>query len=293
MLQNLLHESNYNIDTKYTQIYFDFLEQCQVNELTDNYEKHHILPRSLFPNLIKNRNNIIKLKPRDHFLAHYHLAKLIKEKETIFAFNQMRRVLKKYKSVIEDVTSLSLLYEEFRTELSGIVSKQNTGWFERATEEEQLKFRKFMSNQSKGKVPVKYPDGTTGTILNTHPDYINGIAIPVQTGTTRSEKAKENFRKSNSAEIKGYPYHNPITKKVKYFQRGDAPQDWIKGSPVSENSGKPGSAWYNNPIDKKQGRFNFDEIPEGWVKGRINFGNAKPFSKEYQPNDGIPWNKKS
>lgn len=283
MLQKLLHESKYNINHEYLQDYFDFLNQCQVNELTDNYEKHHILPRSLFPELTKNRSNIIKLKPRDHFLAHYHLARLIKEKETIFAFNQMKRVLKKYESVIQDVESLSMLYEEFKLELSCIISKQNTGWFEKLTEDEKASFRNSISERTKGKVPVKYPDGTTCLIDKSHADYISGLVKQIHVGTKRSNTTKEIMKKTSSPAYRGYPYHDPETKTVKYFKRGDEPKGWIKGSPVAENSGKPGASWYHNPIDKKQRRFYSHEVPEGWLKGRINFGNAKPFSKEYQP----------
>lgn len=283
MLKQLLIESNYNIDINYLQIYFDFLDSCSVNELTEKYEKHHILPRALFPQLIKNRQNIIKLKPKDHFLAHYHLAKLIKSQETLFAFNQMKRVLKKYSSVIENVDELSLLYEEFRNELSDIISKQNTGWFNKLSVIEQNKFREHMSKISKGKVPVRFPDGSTGTISNDHPDYLSGIVVPVQSGTKRSEKARENFRKANSVKVKGKPYHDPITKQIKYFHEGQQPESWIIGVPVAENSGKPGAKWYHDPITNRQGRFHENEIPEGWIKGRINFGNGKPFSKEYQP----------
>lgn len=281
MLHTLLLESNYNIDHNYLQTYFSFLDQCSLNELTEQYEKHHILPKSLFPQLSKNRNNIIKLKPRDHFLAHYHLAKLIKEKQTIFAFNQMKRVLKKYKSVISDVDSLSLLYEEFRTELSQIISEQNTNWFKKLPKEKQITIQKQMSLRSKGKVPVKYPNGKITSIDNTHPDYINGIAIPIQTGTKRSEKARENFRRANSVEVKGKPWHDPITKKTKYFHENEQPTNWIIGTFPGENSGKKGSKWYYNPITKEQGRFYHNEIPEGWIHGRINFGkNGNPLWKK-------------
>jgi hypothetical protein len=208
---------------------------------------------------------------------------LIKEKETLFAFNQMKRVLVKYKAILQDVDSLSMLYEEFRLDLSNLISSQNTGWFDKKTEEEKNEFREKMSKQSKGRLPIKYPDGTTTVISTTHPDYISGLAVHVHSGTTRSEKAKENFKRANSAEVKGFPYHDPQTKQVKYYKRGEAPESWIRGAPVAENSGKPGAKWYYDPITNKQGRFHENEIPEGWVKGRINFGNAKPFGSNTKP----------
>jgi hypothetical protein len=276
-LQQLLIVSNYTIDVNYIDSYFDFISKCSVDVLTEYHEKHHILPRSLFPELIKDRSNIVPLKPRDHFLAHYYLAKLIKSKETVFAFNQMKRVLKKFKTAISDVDSLSLLYEEFRTELSQIISEQNKNWFDKLPEEKQIAVRNQMSKRFKGKVPVKWPDGTTGVIDNTHPDYINGIAIPIQTGTKRSAKAIENLKRANSAAAKGKPWHDPITKQTKYFHEGCQPADWIKGTPPGENSGKKGAKWYHNPITKEQGKYYENEIPVGWIHGRINFGaNGNP-----------------
>lgn len=40
-------------------------------------ERHHILPKSLFPQYRKERWNIVGLPARDHFLAHYHLFKML------------------------------------------------------------------------------------------------------------------------------------------------------------------------------------------------------------------------
>ena len=34
------------------------------------YEAHHILPRCLFPEFIKDTENIVLLTAREHFLAH-------------------------------------------------------------------------------------------------------------------------------------------------------------------------------------------------------------------------------
>jgi hypothetical protein len=44
-------------------------------------EKHHILPKSLFPEYIKSPWNLVKLDYRAHFIAHILLPKIVKEIE--------------------------------------------------------------------------------------------------------------------------------------------------------------------------------------------------------------------
>lgn len=53
------------------------------------YERHHILPRSLFPLWIKNKNNIVLLTPREHYFCHQLLTKIYKEPSMKLALWQM------------------------------------------------------------------------------------------------------------------------------------------------------------------------------------------------------------
>lgn len=55
--------------------YVAFIESCKGKELPDYIERHHILPKSLFPEFAKVKANIIKLSAGDHFRAHMILAK--------------------------------------------------------------------------------------------------------------------------------------------------------------------------------------------------------------------------
>lgn len=54
--------------------YIDFIESCKELELPDYIEKHHILPKSLFPLYEKDKNNIIALSAINHYKAHVLLA---------------------------------------------------------------------------------------------------------------------------------------------------------------------------------------------------------------------------
>lgn len=244
ILKEIMLSSNYNIDKEQLEKYFVFLSENATTE--PPYEKHHILPRSLFPEHIKNKHNLIKLKPKDHFIAHYLLAKAVKENEMFITIQMMTSIFSKYKLEQHDLEYLSNLYEEMRSKFYGLVN-------------------------------VRFEDGSTRIISNTHEDYISGKCVPVQTGTQRSEQAILNFKKCNNPEVKGYPYHDPITLKTKYFKREDAPKGWISGPPVAINSGKPNSSWYHNPETQKQARLFPEEVTDGWLKGRINFGQENPF----------------
>ena len=49
------------------------------------YEAHHILPRSLFPNWIKRKSNIVLLTAREHFFCHQLLTKIFPSKQIAYA----------------------------------------------------------------------------------------------------------------------------------------------------------------------------------------------------------------
>jgi hypothetical protein len=77
------------------------------------YELHHILPKSLGG--LNLKENLVLLTAREHYLAHYLLWKIYKNKETAYAFHNMNTLNNKYKN--------SRLYEKIRIEVSSIQSK--------------------------------------------------------------------------------------------------------------------------------------------------------------------------
>jgi len=62
------------------------------SELPGAIESHHILPRKLGPEYVKEKWNLVNLPARVHILAHYLLYKSVDKSECAFAFNQMWRV---------------------------------------------------------------------------------------------------------------------------------------------------------------------------------------------------------
>jgi len=57
-------------DTDFTR-YFDFLESCSCDE---RGERHHILPKTEFPEYKTHPNNIVRISVASHLYAHYWLA---------------------------------------------------------------------------------------------------------------------------------------------------------------------------------------------------------------------------
>lgn len=100
--------------------YIEFISSMYEIKINDNeyVEKHHILPRSLFPNEIKNSNNIIKLLPHFHYKAHVLLAKIF-EGKMLSAFHFMDIRTKDKFNFYEN----SQIYHELRIKFSKMQKK--------------------------------------------------------------------------------------------------------------------------------------------------------------------------
>lgn len=69
----IYYPSNVFIRNKYFHWYRSIVERVSIqNEYTEN---HHILPKSIFPNLKDYKWNLSRLSYREHFLAHWLLSK--------------------------------------------------------------------------------------------------------------------------------------------------------------------------------------------------------------------------
>ena len=83
------------------------------------YEKHHILPKSLFPLWIKRKSNQVLLTAREHFFCHKLLTKIYLGKEMAYAlYTFINRPNADYK-----ITSRE--YERLKLEFSIFISNRN------------------------------------------------------------------------------------------------------------------------------------------------------------------------
>ena len=100
--------------------YIEFISAMYEIKINKNeyVEKHHILPRSLFPDEIRNSNNIIKLLPHFHYKAHVLLAKIF-EGKMLSAFHFMDIRTKNKFNFYEN----SQIYHDLRIKFSKEQSK--------------------------------------------------------------------------------------------------------------------------------------------------------------------------
>ena len=86
--------------------HYDLLIETRRLRKLDNiyYERHHIIPRSMCGD--NSENNLIYLTPREHFISHWLLWRIYKNKEMAFAFFCLCK-MSKHKNKVS-----SRIYEE-------------------------------------------------------------------------------------------------------------------------------------------------------------------------------------
>lgn len=78
MLDKLQSLSN---NSKYTAWYFSIITRAKDRELSTGYERHHIVPKSLVPEYAADKDNIVRLTYREHFICHALLVRMLINKE--------------------------------------------------------------------------------------------------------------------------------------------------------------------------------------------------------------------
>lgn len=78
-------------DNKYYKWYSNICQRASQRNLSASTytEIHHIMPKSVFPEFQKDEKNLVKLTAREHFICHWLLTKMIKDKRLIYAFGMM------------------------------------------------------------------------------------------------------------------------------------------------------------------------------------------------------------
>jgi hypothetical protein len=238
-----LYTKEPNFNRHYFKRYMKILESLKYLD-SDNTENHHILPKSIFPEYIKTKENIVAVPTKWHYLLHWITIKVFpkgvyRDKMT-FAFNQMKRVVcsKKKKGV---------LYQLSRDYIADAVSRNNTGRIKPESVKQEL------SERTKDTLVVKDKDGNQFRVANTDPRYLSGELVFYRTGSKHSEETI-NRMKENSG-IKGkIPCFNEDNV-VKYFYNHEVPEGWQKGNPVhvgvkrrDETKDKMKKRWEERPV---------------------------------------------
>lgn len=212
--------------------YLKFIEYCRWNPVGHYTEVHHILPKSMGGS--DDKSNLIKLSPRQHYIAHHLLWKAYQNKQTNFAFWCMRMKNGMYQLNSKTYSKLKEQHAKYQSDHKKIsnpmfsdeaktkISNYRKG--KKLSEETKLKMSKVRKGISKSETTKKKISESL-------------------TGKEKSPQHKSNLSK-NHADISGIK--NPM------FGRSAAKEKNLK--------------WYTNGISNKFIPENSQE--EGWFKGR-------------------------
>ena len=111
-------------ENKYYKCYYSLIENRQ-NNIPDSQfytEKHHIIPKSLGGS--NQKDNLVKLLPREHFLAHWLLIKMCKNKNHEIKMKHALNRMMKNNSITEACFFFFLLSSE---QVQGLLKAAHQG----------------------------------------------------------------------------------------------------------------------------------------------------------------------
>jgi len=133
------------IQNKYSQWYHNIINKA----LSENrkkggsiyYERHHILPKSLYPDKAKDKDNLVLLTAREHYICHYLLIKMTYGHDRRLMLYALGAFQLQNNKVVRNITARQ--YEQIRKAISvartGVMPSEST--------------RLKMSQKGKGRVP--------------------------------------------------------------------------------------------------------------------------------------------
>ena len=295
----------------YLRIYNGLIEKRKREVLTeencDYFEIHHIKPRSIYPDLVNDKENLIALTPKEHYFAH-HLLKEIYKKQYGDDSDEYWKLFNAFwlMSHAKRYTFISAQrYEALRKEINDFWSDKNK------TKEIRLK----MSKAKKGKpspkkgIPLSEEHKEKLRLINLgkkhSPETIEKIRqanlgkqlseehkqilIQSRLGSKHTEETKERIRqkklgfrhteetkqkisKNNARTQLGKPHSEETKKKISENKKGD-------------NNPHFGKKWMFNPNTNHRICVREDEIQkymeDGYLRGKNGKG-GKSHDKKYR-----------
>ena len=200
----------------YKKHYDALIERSKNRTLSVYTEKHHILPRCMGGD--NSKNNIVRLTPEEHYVAHQLLVKIYNIPALVYAANMMTNT-----SNTNHIRN-NKLYGWLRKRLQA-VSKQRTGssngsygklWYHNSVDLTAGKYLPGTEPQgwSKGRVPKKINKcNMCGTNTNTPLQYWCNSCRPKKEQTVfKNVKIKSEF--SNKEKIDALVAHNGSIRKA-------------------------------------------------------------------------------
>lgn len=275
-----MSKDNIKINEELFEEYIKFINEHRITEKVDFYcEKHHIYPRKLYPELEKDKNNIVKLRARDHLKSHILLYKAFnKRPEMAFALNMMANRGKlderfNIEDIEKDFEYYGILYEEFRQNVAQCISNANSGHIMSDKQKE------ILLKYNKGKVVVRDQNGNTMRVDKNDARYLRGELVYYRVGYKHTFQTKQKMSESSHKGL--HPYYN---NEGKIIYAKECPDGYTYGIPNDTKnilSKKFSNMIYlYNPQTNESLRQDKDlPIPDGFIKQRQKKGGFQGFDK--------------
>ena len=151
-------------DSKYYKWYSNICLRALTRTLPNSIytETHHILPKSMYPQYSKDKDNLVKLTAREHFICHWLLTKFINDRRIIYAFSMMlpNKTSKRY--FPKSATVYQKLKEKFLENNRGLIGHK---WYTNGIENKVFKNFEL--------VPTGFVPGRT--FSDAHKNKLKGI----------------------------------------------------------------------------------------------------------------------
>lgn len=136
--------------------YLDFIKDHKLKEYSKNSERHHILPKSVFPEFNdynKYPENFAVLSIVDHYICHSMLADMSEEQSLIFAWNAMNSKTSKLKKIKLSKSLKTEEYEKLKLKAREKMSEANKGWTVITENGKNIRIRSKDYDRKKYKTP--------------------------------------------------------------------------------------------------------------------------------------------
>lgn len=248
----------------YKRIYDQLIQKRRVTPANLEYQytqTHHIVPRSIDPSKAKDKNNLVILSFRQHYVAHALLVKITKtEKDK-----------SKYYKMIHAFRAMHKLYNRRQIKCDYISSTLLAKW-----KEQRIKFIK-QSGCYKGEKSNNYNKIMIYNPITKEMKQINkDQQIPEGWQKGKSQNCVRRGQQSFNYGTRWI--YNPVTLQQKLIKKEEQlPQGWQYGvSPLKRQKMKQkysaptkGKMWIYNIITfQNKLIFKDQKIEQGWQKGR-------------------------
>ncbi len=228
------------------------------------FEFHHVLPKSLFPNWVSKKFNLVSLTPREHFFCHELLTKIYPCPETYGAVWFM--------SSSGRWKCSSREYERIKKHFSSSMKghHRNLGWKPTVSTRKKMSDSRKRFLESRGEYHFYNNGSITVQSHECPPGFSSGMLFK------DIDSFKENARKSHIGLVWWNNGETSIQSKTcpgDGFKRGrlntlsEDAKESIRQKLKKLNQEKP-MVWYNDGVRNYRIRKG-DTIPENLVKGKL------------------------